>query len=235
MANQFETSFIPQQPLLKVDGASRPRQLINVSLVFSLIIFFVTLAVAGGAYFYEQQMFQKVKETQEALEAKEKTFDIDKITTYKNLQLTLDTAKNLADNHTIPSTLFDVIEERAAENIGLTALTFSQDNSISYLTLSGQAPSYEAVYFQVAKWRETKPLMKSIQVSSVSLDEVSGVIAFTAKIEIDSQYLGYARYLAAQKSKESATKVTPSAVPINSENTPIILTAPILGNATSSH
>ena len=235
MANQFETSFVPQQPLLKVEGSSRARQPINISLVLSLIIFFVTLAVAGGAYFYEQQMLRQVEETKNELAAKEKTFDIDKISTYKNLQLTLDTAKSLAGNHLIPSGLFDIIEERAAENIGLTAFSFAQEGNSSYLTLSGQSPTYEAAYFQLTKWRETKPLMKSVEMTSVSLDETSGIVTFSAKIEIDSQTLGNARYLAAQKLKQSTVTPPTPATTVKDENTPITLTAPVLGNATSSH
>jgi hypothetical protein len=201
MANQFETSFVPQQPLLKVEAGQRPREPLNLSLIMSLIIFFVTLAVSGGAYFYKQQVDKQILVKGEELKAAEKLFDTDKISMYKDLQMKLTTAKTLVDSHTIFSLIFDLIETRAATNIGLTSLNFGQEGADMNLALTGQAPSYEAVYFQVQKWRESKPVVKSVEVTSLMLEESSGIVSFGVKISIDPKTIGYARMLAASGAK----------------------------------
>jgi hypothetical protein len=144
------------------------------------------------------------------LTAAEKLFDIEKINTYKNLQVTLTTAKSLVDNHTIFSLMLDFLEARTAENVGLTSLAFNQTEGPTFLSVSGQAPTYEAAYFQIEKWRESKPIVKNLDVTSVMLEETSGIVSFGAKMEIDPQTLGYARMLAASA---KASAIAPLATP----------------------
>ncbi len=215
MANQFETSFVPQQPLLKVEAGQRPRVPLDLALIVSLIVFFVTLAVAGGAYFYKQQVDKQVLSRGEDLKAAEALFDTSKISIYKELQVKLTTAKTLVDSHTIFSLIFDLIETKAATNIGLTSLNFGQEasNGEVSLLLTGQAPSYEAVYFQVQKWRESKPVIKNVEVTSLLLEETSGIVAFGVKLSLDSKTLGYANMLAASNAAkaQAAATAAPSA------------------------
>lgn len=212
MANQFETSFVPQQPLLKVEGGQRSREPLNLSLIVALVVFFVTLAVAGGAYFYKQQVDKQVVQKGIELKAAEQLFDTSKISTYKDLQVKLTTAKSLVDSHTIFSLIFDLIETKAATNIGLTSLVFGQEANDMSLILNGQAPSYEAVYYQVQKWRESKPVIKGVDVTSLQLEEATGIVTFGVHITIDPKTIGYARMLAATNAAkaEAAVDATPS-------------------------
>ena len=208
MANFFETSFVPQQTLVKVEaGGVGRREPLNVALVAALIIFFVTVAVAGGMYFWEKNTIQKKDAAGKELAAMEKNFDINKINSYKSLQSTLRNAKTLVDNHMIFSALLDNIEKNAAENIGLTSLGFDSVNDKSSLVLSGQATSYKAVYFQVQTWRGMKPLFQSVEVSSLSLSEMSGIINFSAKIDVDTKSLAFQKYLADSKTAPIAAVV----------------------------
>lgn len=215
MTNQFETAFVPQQPLLRVEAGQRPRVPLDLALIVSLIVFFVTLAVAGGAFFYKQQVDKQVISRGEDLKAAEALFDTGKISTYKELQVKLTTAKTLVDSHTIFSLIFDLIETKAATNIGLTSLTFGQEGNSGdvSLLLTGQAPSYEAVYFQMQKWRESKPVIKSVDMTSLSLEEASGIVSFSVKIALDAKTIGYANMLAASNAAnaQQAAAAAPSA------------------------
>lgn len=197
MANFFETSFVPQQPLVKVEaGGGKRREPVNVALVVALILFFVTVAVAGGMYFWEKKTTETKDVAGKELEAMEKNFDIDKINSYKSLQSTLRNAKSLVDDHTIFSVILDTVEKNAAGNIGLTSLAFDGANNKSVVSLSGQAPSYKAVYFQVQTWRGIKPIFKNVKVTSLTLSEMSGIINFSAEIEVDAKSLAFQKYLA---------------------------------------
>lgn len=198
MANFFETSFVPQQPLVKVEAGMKRREPVNIALVVALVLFFVTVALAGGMYFWEKNTTKKVATAGEELAAKEKNFDINKINAYKSLQSNLRGAKTLVDEHTIFSVILDNIETNAAQNIGLTSLAYTTGANGSSVLLSGQAPSYKAVYFQVQQWRGMKPLFQDVEVTSLSLAEESGVVNFSVKIGIDARSLDFSKYIAKQ-------------------------------------
>ncbi len=201
MANLPETSFMPQQPLLRVEGGSRRSEPINLALVVAIIVFFVTLSVAGGMYFYKAKLDMEVLAKGQQLADQEKKFNVDEITVYKNLQSSLEAAKKLVDSHTIFSVILDTIESHAAENVGLTAFDYKKEDTGIRLAVSGQAPGYAAVYFQVLEWRKT-PHVKKVDVTSLALDERTSVVAFSATIDIDSSYLDYAQVLQEQLQKQ---------------------------------
>lgn len=210
MPNTFETSFIPKQPLLKIEGNSQRRESVNVALVVSLIIFFVTASVAGGLYFWKGKVFETVRERAVELKDAEKNFNIDDINTYKRLQISLDTAKRLVDEHTIFSVAFNIIEDQTAKNIALTSLTYGQEPLGVSLVLSGQAPSYSALYFQVNSWKNMNPLVKMVELTSFVLDEKSGVVTFSVKIILEGSYFRSAQVIQAGEKEQLNTQ--PSAL-----------------------
>ena len=215
MANLPETSFMPQQPLLRVEGGSRRSEPINLALVVAIIVFFVTLSVAGGMYFYKTKLDKEVLAKGQQLADQEKKFNVDEIAVYKNLQTSLVAAKKLVDSHTIFSVILDTIEGHAAENVGLTAFDYKKEDTGIKLSVSGQAPSYAAVYFQVQEWRKT-PHVKKVDVTTLALDEHSSVVAFSAIMDIDTTFLDYAQVLQSQSQKQVQLKNdTVIAPPIN--------------------
>lgn len=205
MANLPETSFMPQQPLLKVEGSSRRREQVNLALVVALVIFFITLFLAGGVYFYKTKIDKEVHEKGQQLADEERNFDVNDINVFKNLQATLGIAKQLVDSHTIFSVLLDMTETHAAENVGLTAFAYQKSDGGVSLTLAGQAPSYAAVYFQLMEWRQTAHV-KKVEVTSLVLDERTGIVTFSVQVDIDSAYLGYSQVLREQSQKSLKTE-----------------------------
>ena len=196
MTNFFETSFVPQQPITKPDqGGLRRRESVNTALIVALILFFTTIAVAGGMYVWKKNIETKRNTAGLELAAMEKNFDINKIHSYKDLQVTIQDTKTLVDNHMIFSVVLDNIERYAAENIGLTSLAFGTAGNKLLLTLTGQAPSYKAVYFQIETWRGMKPLFKDVEVTSLSLSEGTGIVTFSAMFEVDAHALAFQKYL----------------------------------------
>ncbi len=189
MENQFETSFIPQQPILKVEGASRSGEPMNLALVLALIIFFVTIAVAVGVYLYRAQIEKRVYEKSQILQAAEKDFDIDQITVYKHIDSRLSLAKKLVDEHMISSAIFDILESSVAQNIGLTSLAFTKDIGGDSISLTGEAPSYAAVYFQLESWRAMHAKIKNVEISGMTLNERSSIVTFSVKLTIAPEYL----------------------------------------------
>lgn len=198
MDNQFETSFIPQQPILKVEGASRSGEPMNLALVLALIIFFVTIAVAVGVYLYRAQIEKRVHEKSQILQEAEKYFDIDQITVYKNIDSRLSLAKKLVDEHMISSVIFDILESSVAESIGLTSLAFTKDVGGNSVSLTGEAPSYAAVYFQLESWRAMHAKIKNVEISGMALSDQSSIVTFGVKLTIAPEYLQSLRVIEAR-------------------------------------
>lgn len=200
MANQFETSFIPQQPILKVEGSSsKRRETTNFALILAVILFFIALGVSVGTYFYRVQVEKRVLDAGQRLADAEKLFNIDEISTYKHIDTRLTTAKQLVDAHVIFSVVLDLLETSAAQNIGLTSFGFTQGSKDYMISLSGQAPSYAAVYFQSEAWRAMRPMVTHVEISGMNLNGQTGVVGFSAAITIDPSYLNFSRVLDAQK------------------------------------
>lgn len=223
MDNQFETSFIPQQPILKVEGTSRSSEPMNLALVLALIVFFVTIAVSVGGYLYRAKIEKRVHEKSQILEEAEKDFDIDQIAVYKRIDTRLSLTKKLVDEHMISSAIFDILESSVAQNVGLTSLAFTKDVTGDSVSLAGEAPSYAAVYFQLESWRAMRSKIKKVEISGMSLSEESGVVTFSVKFTIVPEYLQSlpiieARSAAAQKAAVTNTPEmtsTTTTMPIN--------------------
>lgn len=210
MDKSFETSFMPQQPLLRVEGVSRRREPVNIAMILALVIFFVTLAVCGGMYFYKLQVDKRVHARAVELEEAEKLLDIDEIELYKKIDMRIDTAKNLLENHTVFTVILNLLEESSAQNIGLTSLGYSGDKKSFSLMVGGQAASYGAVYFQANAWRAMAPLVQSVSIESLNLDDTSGVVSFNARFIINPDMTKYTRLLESeriQREREAAEQV----------------------------
>lgn len=223
MPNPFETSFIPQQPLLKVEGASQRREPINVALIVAVIIFCVTALIGGGLYYWKLQVIKQVEAKGFELQEAEKYFRVEDIDMYKHLQVSLDTAKRLVDEHVIFSVVFDLIEERAAQNIALTSLNYKQEAEGTLVLLAGQSPSYAALYFQIEAWRKMTPVVKKVELASFTLQETTGLVEFSAKVLVDSAYLHSASVLQAQAKEQfnaPAASFVPPALQEMATNTP---------------
>ena len=213
MPNPFETSFIPQQPLLKVEGVAKRREPLNIALVLSIVVFVVTALVGGGLYYWKKQVLETVNLKALELEDAEKEFNIEDINHFKHLQVSLETAKRLVDDHAIFSVVFDLVEERTAKNIGLTSLSYASEGKTVDVVLSGQAPSYAALYFQIDVWKQMAPVVNGVELTAFALQDDTGVVDFTAKVMLDPNYIKNAQVIIAQERKQAAAASEASSLP----------------------
>lgn len=192
MENSFKTSFIPQQPITRADGGLRRKEPMNLALVLAFVIFFITITVAGGVYFYKLQGDKQIIEKRQQLQAEEKNLNIDEINTYKHIDNKISKVRGLLQNHTVFSTILLLLEGSTAQNIGLTNLAYTKGAGGDFLlTLSGRAPSYGAVYFQGETWRSMVPMVKSVKIYNPSLDDATGIVSFNADLSINPAYTKY--------------------------------------------
>lgn len=219
MNNSFDTSFIPQQPLLRVEGSLRRRESVSFALVLALVIFFLSLGLSGGVYFYKTIVDKRVLVLEKQLESKEASLKIDDIERYKAIDARLDIAKKLLLGHTAFSSILDLLEKITARDVGWTALSYGiddKDGSI-VLSLSGQTSSYDAVYNQAQSWRGIPMLLKKVDVDMPVIRPENGIVTFGAKLVIAQDYVKYARLItgmdAAQKQEGAKVATSTGIIP----------------------
>lgn len=216
--HRFETSFIPQQPLIEPERRSFGREVVNPALIIALIIFFTTITVAGGVYYFKIETNKEVVAASERLKALESEIRPDLISPYKAMAARLAVARGLVDNHRAFSIILDLLEESISRDVGLVELNYVEDklNKTLLLTLEGEAANYSAAYLQLEKWRSMAPAVRSVSVDPVSLDEFTGIVNFGATLTIDPTTTRYAHIVEKMSSqkKEDTSTLTPDALPL---------------------
>ena len=192
MDSNFETSFIPQQPLLKLEGARARREPINFAVLLALIIFFTVSAVAGGMFAYKASIDARVNKKQNQLDEAENKIDIAGINSLKQISAQVNLAKTLVDKHAAFSGILDLIEAGTAQNIAYTALSFSNEAKAPAIILSGQAPSYMAAYYQGLAWQKQK-FVKSATLGGMMIDEKTSLVTFNISLQVDPAAYNYVR------------------------------------------
>ncbi len=201
MQNKFDTSFIPQQPLLRVDGLDHRQQPVNSALVLSFVLFFTAITIAGGVYLYGRQVDVRIQEKSAQLASLEENLDGGEVNLYKRIDSRIAVGKILLNDHRIFSVILDFLEQETATNIGLTNLNYrvNPDGEI-VLGLRGVGPSYQSVYFQSGLWANAAPFVQKADMKRVSLGDSSGIVEFEADIVLNPVFLKYTKALEVEKS-----------------------------------
>jgi hypothetical protein len=144
---QFTTTFIPKKPMMEApkSGApvSRPVGLISTLVT---VLFFVTLAIAGGIYFWKSYETKNVAVLAESVAKVEKAFDPQSITKLQSLDRQLKNGSTLVKNHIVASPIFDVLELSTIKQIRFTKLDISRDDVKGTLVkMSGESDGYESI------------------------------------------------------------------------------------------
>ena len=198
MDKKFDTAFIPQQPLLKVEGNLRLREQINLPLIIGFVCVFISVVVYGGVYFYKSSVDRRITTLEKELESKEESLQISEIDRYKSVDTRIGLAKQLLQGHAAFSSMLGIIEKVTAENIGWTALSYAPDeeSKLIKVNLTGQALDYSAVYVQAEAWRGMPEVLRRVEVGLPVLNPEDGTVSFGATLTIDPALLKYSRTIA---------------------------------------
>jgi len=148
MENQFTTTFIPKKPMVpdaesESAPVSRPVGLLSS---ISMIIFFITVAVAIGVYLWEQYEMKNVAVLAQSVTTVEKEFEPQLITQLQSLDKQLRNANILLTNHTVGSPVFDLLESSTLKQVqfGKFSYTVDDTNGVT-VKMSGIADGYQTI------------------------------------------------------------------------------------------
>jgi len=190
---QFDTSFLPQQPLSRADGGAHRKEPISVSMVIALIMFFMMLFATGGVVLYKKSIERRIDIAKGELASKEQEIDMETIAGFDRLSTRLGMATKILNDHSAFSLALKIISDGTAMNVGYSKLSFTGNDGLSTIALDGVAPSYAAVYFQGEALR-ARPNIKNVVVTNPVLDVRTGTVSFQMEVTLQPSALRYGRY-----------------------------------------
>ena len=209
METKFQTSFIPKKPFTPVGGLNVQAPKSHTSSLFmtlAVLLFVISLAAAGGMYFWKSYLLSSQAAYKIQLAEREKQFNADLIEELKRQNIKIDIAKNLIANHIAVSQIFDIIGRLTIEKVRFTSMDLAvgaNANEGLTVNLSGYGTSLSAVAFQsdVLGQLEKYGLRKVVKNPILSNPSVGAdhTVSFGLSATIDPASLSY------QKSLNTAT------------------------------
>ena len=197
MDQNFQTSFIPQKPIVKERAISaRP---ISFLLIASLFILFAVLLATGGLYFYKTIVINDIAKMEENLTRAKNRFEPSKITELQTLDKRLRASSEILSKHITVTPIFSALEQLTMKTVRYTKFSyeFGADKNITiHIKMSGQAIGYRSIALQSDLFAKNKNLIDPI-FSNLTLDN-SGNVLFDLDFSVDPGFVNYQQTLLTQ-------------------------------------
>ncbi len=194
---KFQTSFIPKKP---VADLQKRRGSLSLFTLVSVIVFLITLGVAGWVYLEKSILTKQIADEQTVIETNRSGLVTDSVTIEDLIRLDsrINVANALLANHVAVSPIFNFLQARTLQNIRFTNFHFSSlSTDVSGQTgvtiqMSGQAQNFRMVASQADEFGkpEWKNIIKEPAISSLNLN-ADGSVSFVFTAFIVPDYILY--------------------------------------------
>jgi hypothetical protein len=201
METKFQTSFIPKKTV--VEGITR-KPSVGLFLLIAIILFIVSLSVAGWVYLEKKVLITKINNEKTAIETNKNNFETATIESIIRLDSRIKVANDLVKNHLSVSPIFNFIESRTLKNVRFKSFTFSSKgtdssgNPVLKIDLSGQAKDFKTLALQADEFGKTEyrgviegPMFSSLNLAvdgSVNFNFSASVVPDFAKYENSTNF-----------------------------------------------
>lgn len=187
MAPQFQSSFIPKEPVTEEVFKKKKTGLLGV-LVFSL--FLASIVVSIGVYVYKGIIKNDIKNLELQLAEAEKNIDQKTINEVSQFSKKLEIAKAVVLKHQVISNFLESLASSTVSAVQFTSFGYNNlEKDKLLVNLQGKASSYASVALQESVFNQNK-YFKSISFSNLTLAE-NGLVSFDLAIVVDSQISSY--------------------------------------------
>lgn len=209
MEPKFQTSFIPKRPMggglgnlgsVSSVGGTIPRAPsarpgLSIFLTLAVLLFILSIAAVGGAYFWKQHLISTQAKLKTDLKAQEDKFELSQIEDLKAVNVQIDTAKSILAQHLSVTQIFTIISYLTIESVRFLSLDVTppvNPGDDVRLELSGIGANLFSVAFQskVLAQLENYGLRKIVKnpiLSNPTLNPNNSVsFSFSASIAPDS-------------------------------------------------
>lgn len=183
MASNFQSSFIPKEPATQ--QAFKPKKTGFLGFL-AVLLFLVSIAGAGGVFFYKSLLKKDVQELESQLAAAEKNIDKETINEMSKFSRKLSTVKSIVFKHRVVSNFIEALASSTVSAVQFTDFSFGdiKDEGLT-VNLLGKALNYSSIATQENILYQNE-YFKSIDFSNLALGE-NGLVSFTVKLIVDPQ------------------------------------------------
>lgn len=190
-ASDFQTSFIPKKPLAEERAPAPATQKRGLLSLIASIIFFATIAAAGGVYLYRTSLASQVADLSTSLDRARSAFEPSLVETLQTLDKRLTASKEVLANHVTISPIFASLEELTLKSVRFTKFTYAipEDTKLLTVTMTGSARSYTSIALQSDMFGRNK-YFQDVVFSNLQLDS-AGNVGFDLEFTVDQSYVNY--------------------------------------------
>lgn len=190
------TSFIPKKsltaPTRQAKGSS-----IGVFFLFTLVIFIGVIALAIGVFLYQQFIIKSIEQKSASLERASAAFEPAIIQEISRLDVRINSAQDILDNHKAISAFFDLLEVSTLKSVSFENLDYRTDESgRTTISMEGRARNFSSVALQSDIFGKNKFIQEPI-FSNLNLDRKGDVI-FNFSAFIDPRLISYEKAILSQ-------------------------------------
>jgi len=215
METKFQTSFIPKKSVSPTGMAGNApvirRAPSSIVMTLATIIFIASIAAAGGLYAWKFVLVADQKSYKEQLSQRQGQFDLGLIRDLKQINVQINTARQLMASHLAISQVFDSIARLTAEKVQFSNMDLSMGTggaigSDIKISMNGIGVDLSTVAFQSQVLGELeqyglRDVVKNPILSDPTEEDGKNTVAFKFTASMNPQTLLYSK------------SVTPSAMP----------------------
>jgi hypothetical protein len=199
MEAKFQTSFIPKKPIIQEE---RIHSRLSIFLLISLIIFFVSLGLAGWVFLKNKLLIQQIVDQQKTVQTNKNGLTKDSVTVESIVALDsrIMLANQLLANHVAISPIFSFLGQRTLTNVrfkSFSVTSVGQDSTgvtSVKIEMSGQAKDFNSVASQADEFGKSDytNIIKEPKISGLSLNP-DGSVAFIFSASIVTNFISYSK------------------------------------------
>ncbi|KKR43696.1 MAG: hypothetical protein UU10_C0015G0013 [Parcubacteria group bacterium GW2011_GWF1_40_6] len=194
MEQNFQTSFIPQKPIVKERTSSS--QPVSIFLIISLFVLFAVLLATGGLYFYKGVMKNNITEMEKTLNLAKNRFEPAKIAELQVLDKRLRASSEILSKHIATTPIFSALEKLTMKTVRYTDFSYelgTEKNAPVKVKMSGQAIGYRSIALQSDLFSKNKNFIDPV-FSNLTLDN-NGSVIFDLEFSVDPSFVNYKQTL----------------------------------------
>lgn len=198
METKFQTSFIPKKPIIQEKKISSG---INLFLLISLIIFFITAGLAGYVYFEKQRLVKKIDGEKTTITTNKNSLTKDSLSieNFVDLNTRIEVSKELLTKHITVAPVFSFLQDRVLKNVRFNSFVFSYSDKLDAsgktsvkVDVSGKALDWRTMAAQVDEFGKTqwKNIVRESKLSNLALSS-DGSVTFLYTAYLNPDFVVY--------------------------------------------
>jgi len=170
---QKQSSFIPQRPSKGNVKPKRMRKIYVLNYV-TYVIFFGTLIVTAGVFFFGWSLDSQIDTLAKQLDAEQSVFNENELANVKILDTKIDTAEGMLNNHVSVVSILAAIEQSIVGPIQLLDFVYTRtgQSDAPLVSLTAETDSFNTVLFQ-NQVLAANGIIRGLDIQNVSLETKS--------------------------------------------------------------